>query len=82
MSIDAGDRWVEYEIKERERVGRYMYEHQFDYVKRDEYNRVSDRLDEAKEIIKNLIRVTYGEGWNYSLDWKVKAESFIKEVEK
>ena len=39
----------------------------------------SDQLTEAKEIIKNILRVTYGEGWNYSLDWKVKAEAFLKE---
>ena len=37
------------------------------------------KLTEAKEIIHNLLRVTYGEGWNYSLDWKVKAEQFLKE---
>ena len=36
---------------------------------------------EAKEIIKNIIRVTWGEGWNYSLDWKVKAEQFLKATE-
>lgn len=30
---------------------------------------------ELKDLIKNIIRVTWGEGWNYSLDWKVKAES-------
>ena len=41
---------------------------------------VLDKLDEAKEIIRNLLRVTYGEGWNYSLDWKVKAEQFLKEA--
>ena len=35
---------------------------------------------ELKELIKNIIRVTWGEGWNYSLDWKVKAEQFLKEV--
>lgn len=36
-----------------------------------------------KELIKNIIRVTWGEGWNYSLDWKVKAEQFLNdEVEK
>ena len=34
---------------------------------------------EAKDLIRNLLRVTYGEGWNYSLDWKVKAEQFLKE---
>ena len=37
---------------------------------------------ELRELIKNIIRVTWGEGWNYSLDWKVKAEQFISEVEK
>lgn len=42
---------------------------------------VLDKLDEAKEIIRNLLRVTYGEGWNYSLDVKVKAEQFLKECE-
>lgn len=40
---------------------------------------VLDKLDEAKEIIRNLLRVTYGEGWNYSLDVKVKAEQFLGE---
>ena len=35
------------------------------------------QLNEAKEIIKNIIRVTWGEGWNYGLDWKVKAEAFL-----
>lgn len=37
------------------------------------------KLVEAKEIIKNIIRVTWGEGWNYSLDWKVKAEQFLSD---
>lgn len=36
-------------------------------------------LEEAKELIKNIIRVTWGEGWSYSLDWKVKAEQFLEE---
>jgi len=36
---------------------------------------------ELKELIKNIIRVTWGEGWNYSLDWKVKAEQFLKDCE-
>jgi hypothetical protein len=40
-----------------------------------------DNLTEAKEIIENIIQVTWGEGWNYSLDWKVKAEQFLKDVE-
>ena len=40
------------------------------------------RLRQAIDLIRNLLRVTYGEGWNYSLDWKVQAEKFLKEVEK
>lgn len=36
-----------------------------------------EKLDEAKEIIKTLLRVTYGEGWNYSLDVKIRAEQFL-----
>ena len=40
-----------------------------------------NQLTKAKDLIKNIIRVTWGEGWNYSLDWKVKAEQFIKEIE-
>lgn len=43
---------------------------------------VKEQLTKAKEIIKNIIRVTWGEGFNYSLDWKVKAEQFLKEVSK
>lgn len=39
------------------------------------------QLIEAKDLIRNIIRVTWGEGWSYSLDWKVKAEQFLKEVE-
>ena len=38
-------------------------------------------LYKAKDLIRNLLRVTWGEGWNYSLDWKVKAEQFLKENE-
>lgn len=38
----------------------------------------SQQLTTAKELIKNIIRVTWGEGWNYSLDWKCKAEQFLK----
>ena len=37
------------------------------------------QLTEAKDLIRNLLRVTYGEGWNYSLDVKVKAEEFLRE---
>ncbi len=40
-----------------------------------------EQLAQAKELLQNLIRVTWGEGWNYSLDWKVKAEQFLEETE-
>ena len=42
----------------------------------------NEQLTKAKELIKNIIRVTWGEGWNYGLDWKVKAEQFLKELNK
>ena len=35
----------------------------------------------TEEIIKRLIKATYGEGWNYSLQVKVEAEQFLKECE-
>ena len=38
-------------------------------------------LVKAEEIIKRLIKATYGEGWNYSLQVKVEAEQFLKECE-
>lgn len=52
------------------------------YAKREtEEQFKNEQLIKAKEIIRNLLRVTYGEGWNYSLDVKVKAEQFLKENE-
>lgn len=42
------------------------------------YRKDKEQLTKAKEIIENIIRVTWGEGWSYSLDWKVKAEQFLK----
>jgi predicted nuclease with TOPRIM domain len=44
--------------------------------------KAKEQLTKAKELIKNIIRVTWSEGWNYSPDWKVKAERFLSEVEK
>lgn len=38
-------------------------------------------IGKAKELIKRLIKATYGEGWNYSLQVKVEAEKFLKENE-
>ena len=45
----------------------------------ESYNNSREKLTKAKDIIRNLLRVTYGEGWNYSLDLKVQAEKFLKE---
>ena len=39
----------------------------------------TDKLSEAMHLIKNIIQVTWGEGWNYSLDWKVKAMQFLED---
>ena len=38
-------------------------------------------IGKAKEIIKRVLKATYGEGWNYSLQVKVEAEKFLKESE-
>jgi len=55
----------------------------------DFYKAVNDNLREqikkykkykakAKDLIHNIIRVTWKEGWSYSLGWKVKAEQFLE----
>lgn len=48
---------------------------------KDTIEELEVQLTEAKDLVRNLLRVTYGEGWNYSLDWKVKAEQFLKDLE-
>jgi len=40
------------------------------------------KLTKATDLLKKVIKVTWGEGWNYSLDVKVEAEQFIKDLEK
>jgi len=35
------------------------------------------KLGEAENLLRKVIRVTWGEGWNYSYDVKVKAEEFL-----
>jgi hypothetical protein len=57
-------------------VDKVLQREQLDF---EEYGTLAEQLTKAKEIIENIIRVTWGEGWNYSLDWKVKAEQFLKE---
>ena len=51
------------------------------YIKelQEENAELKEQNNKAKELIRNIIRVTWGEGWNYNLEWKVKAEQFIKE---
>lgn len=53
------------------------------YIKelKEEIAELKEQNNKAKELIRNIIRVTWGEGWNYDLGWKVKAEQFIKEIE-
>lgn len=58
------DMWVELEKKRAESQGITNKLHQ---------------LIKAKDLIRNIIRVTWKEGWSYSLDWKVKAEQFLEE---
>lgn len=90
MSIDVGDRWVECQIENRQRVGRYMYDHQGDYVSRSQYEKTVDQLNKAKEIIKKFSefvnnKVEYDpehpqehtDLWNELCE---RAEQFLKEV--
>ena len=45
----------------------------------NQFNAIMRYREKAKELIKNIIRATWGEGWSYNLDWKVKAEQFLEE---
>ena len=47
-----------------------------------ELSKEKDRLDKAIWLIQNIVRVTWGEGWSYSLEWKAEAEKFLGEIEK
>ena len=46
----------------------------------NEIAELEEQNRKAKELLRNIIRVTWGEGWNYNLEWKVKAEQFLKEI--
>ena len=74
-----GYRKSEKRIEELEKENAELKDN-FKIAKDNEYEYLS-LLIKAKDLIKNIIRVTWGEGWNYSLDWKVKAEQFIKDGE-
>lgn len=39
------------------------------------------QLFKAIDLLKKVIKVTWGEGWNYSLSVKVEVEEFLKETE-
>lgn len=45
------------------------------------HRNIREQLTKAKELLKKVIRFTWGEGWSYSLDVKVEVEQFLKEVE-
>ena len=70
------DKWEELKVEEIRTDNTETLKNALDRIKE-----LEDQLNKAKELIKNIIRVTWGEGWNYSLDWRVKAEQFLKEVE-
>ena len=69
-------------LTERQRLKLDALEGQTPWKDIKDKSELIGKLTKAKEIIRNIIRVTWGEGWNYSLEWKVKAEQFLKEVEK
>lgn len=49
---------------------------------KQENKQVKQQLTEAKDLICNLLQVVAcGEGWKHNLDWRVKAEQFLKELE-
>ena len=64
------------------------FEHTVDEVLQKEQEKLEglgtteDQLAKATELLKKVIKVTWGEGWNYSLDVKVESEQFLKECEK
>lgn len=60
---------------------RFAKDMPYSAVKKFAEERTQEQLTKAKKLIKNIIHVTWGEGWNYSLGWKVKAEQFLKENE-
>lgn len=66
------------ELKGQVEMSYEVYNNNLDYS-----HHIEGQLTKAKDLIRNLIRVTWGEGWNYNLGWKVKAEEFLNsEVEK
>ena len=86
LAIEGRDIKIKELEQKLEQTEKDLADYQFNYptIKELEKENVEvwGNLTKAKEIIKNIIRITWGEGWNYSLDWKVKAEQFIKEIEK
>ena len=59
-----------------------MYDHRDDYVKRDKYNKLDERFEKAKELIKSFIVLLTKS--RTALDTKtylMKAEQFLNEVD-
>lgn len=73
---NKGARMYEVSLRDKIFLGKLLKEQTETTIK------IDNQLTKAKELIENIIRVTWGEGWNYSLDWKVKAEQFLSGVEK
>lgn len=51
------------------------------YMTEKELRQCKEKLGEARDLIKNLLKVTYGDGWIYNYEWKVKADKFLGEIE-
>ena len=67
------------DIEKHNKIAELKEQHYADCKLVDKTSEIIDQLDRAKEIIKWLLKETYGEGWNYSLQVKVEAEKFLKE---
>ena len=65
------------ELKEKENTV-----HTLDVLHKEavrKYGEVNDNLVKAKDLLKKVIKFTWGEGWNYSLSVKVEAEQFLSD---
>ena len=72
------DTWNRYYQKHKSEINARRKKVREDY--KNKLSVTENQLTKAKEIIKRIIKATYGEGWNYSLQVKVEAEKFLKEI--
>ena len=80
QATDEGTSWAHLKSLEKENAElKAQLQKKINTTTVSDYPYSALKLEESKDLIENIIRVTWGEGWNYSLDWKVKAEQFLKE---